>query len=341
MTTATPSAPLRALVTGAGGFIGSASAKALAQDFCVLAGVRRARPVPQDRVEAIACDLDDPAQAQSAVAGVDVVVHAAYGDEAAMPRQAETLLSGMTAAGVKNLIAFSSIAVYGARCGRIVESDAPEGTLPPYARAKAQCETLYRLWANQARDRRVVVLRPGIVYGAGSPFWIEKMAARVISGGWGVFPQGDGRAALIHVDDLARQVLAASRLLTGSERGNLPEFVALNAIGPETPSWNGYFSALAGALGRPPLRKLSAAEITARQALAAPAKVMRRLGLRFGASAALAPTPGELALFSLDADYSGEAAQRLLGLAPSVGLAEGLERCGLRARAFDCAQRKA
>ncbi|WP_296711839.1 NAD(P)-dependent oxidoreductase [Rhodoblastus sp.] len=325
----TPSPRPRALITGSGGFIGSALLAPLAEHFDVRAGARRARPDPRPGVTIVACDLDDPAQVRAAVEGVDLVIHAAYGDEGAMPRQAETLLAAMTQAGVGALLAFSSVAVYGAREGRIVETDGPKGPLAPYASAKARCEELYRGWSAGAAPRRVIALRPGIVYGARSPFWVEKMAARITSGGWGLFPNATGRAALIHIDDLAEQALAASRLLTGPTRETLAPFSALNAVGPEAPLWNTYFQALAEQLGHAPLREWSESETALRQALAVPAKIARKFGLPFGKALALAPTPGEIGIFALDADYRGEAAENLLQVAPRIGLREGLSRCGL------------
>jgi nucleoside-diphosphate-sugar epimerase len=324
-----PSPRPRALITGAGGFIGSALLAPMAEYFDVSAGARRARPDPRPGVQIVTCDLDDAAQVRAAVEGVDLVIHAAYGDEAAMPRQAATLLAAMTQAGVGSLLAFSSVAIYGAREGRIVETDAPEGPLAPYALAKARSEELYRGWSAGAVSRRVIALRPGIVYGSRSPFWIEKMAARITSGGWGVFPRAIGRAALIHIDDLAEQALAASRLLTGPERETLAAFCALNAVGPEAPLWNDYFQALAKQLGHAPLREWSDSETALRQALAVPAKIARKIGLPFGKALALAPTPGEIGIFALDADYRGEAAERLLKVAPRIGLREGLSRCEL------------
>jgi nucleoside-diphosphate-sugar epimerase len=325
-----PSSPrLHALITGAGGFIGSALLASLADHFDVRAGARRARPDARPGVQIVACDLDDPAQVRAAVEGVDLVIHAAYGDEGAMPRQAENLLAAMTEAKVGSLIAFSSVAVYGAREGRIVETHAPKGPLAPYASAKARCEDLYRGWSAGAAPRRVIALRPGIVYGPGSPFWIEKMAARISCGGWGVFPRAKGRAALIHIDDLAQQALAAGWLLSGPERETLAPFSALNSVGPEAPLWNDYFQALAEQLGHAPLRAWSNSETALRQALAVPAKIARKIGLPFSKALALAPTPGEIGIFALDADYRGDAAERLLKVAPRIGLREGLSRCGL------------
>jgi nucleoside-diphosphate-sugar epimerase len=155
------------------------------------------------------------------------------------------------------------------------------------------------------------------------------MAARIACGGWGVFPRAKGRAALIHIDDLAEQALAASRLLTGPDRETLAPFCALNAVGPETPLWNDYFQALAERLGYAPLREWSESETAVRQALAVPAKIARKIGLPLGKALALAPTPGEIGIFALDADYRGEAAENLLKVAPHIGLREGLSRCGL------------
>jgi 2-alkyl-3-oxoalkanoate reductase len=324
-----PSPRPRALITGAGGFIGSALLAPLAEHFDLRAGARHARPDARPGVQIVACDLDDPAQVSAAVGGLDLVIHAAYGDEGAMPRQAENLLAAMTQAGVGSLLAFSSVAIYGAREGRIVESDALEGPLALYASAKARCEELYRDWSADAASRRVIALRPGIVYGPGSPFWIEKMAARISCGGWGVFPRAKGRAALIHVDDLAEQALAASQLLAGPDRETLTPFSALNAVGPEAPLWNDYFQALAEKLGHAPLREWSDSETALRQALAVPAKIAGKIGLPFGKALSLAPTPGEIGIFALDADYRGEAAESLLKIAPRIGLREGLSRCGL------------
>jgi len=316
------------LVTGAGGFIGSALLRPLAETYgAVLAGIRRKRPELSGQIKILSCDLDHPAEVHAAMRGVDLVIHAAYGDEAAMSRQCKTLLDAMSQAGTPSLIALSSIAIYGLRAGSVAETTPPAPPLGRYAREKSQCEAQIVNWSAGDEKRRAIVLRPGIVYGAHSPLWIEKMAARIASGGWGVFGRrGEGHAALIHVDDLAQQVLAASRLLTGPQRLEQPHFRPLNAVGPEAPSWNGYFAALARATGAAPLRQWSQGELALRQALGIPAKIARRLHLPFGTAASLAPTPGEMELFALKADYSGAAAAKALGFLPRIGLAEGLAR---------------
>ena len=320
------------LVTGAGGFIGSRVAAQLAsENYSVRAGVRRCVNDLVVGMEWVGCDLDVAPQIEAALDGAELVVHAAHGDDSAMVRQAENLLKAMTAKGIVNLLAFSSIAVYGRRTGSIAEGDAPSQIEGDYARAKINCEALYKIWAAQDRERRVIVLRPGIVYGSGSKLWNDKMALRILSGGWGVFgPQGEGRAALIHIDDLTRQCSAAAGLLFAASRAKLAAVESINCVGPECPRWNEYFQALARALGQKPLRQWSRAEILARQFLAIPAKAANRLGMAVARRMALAPPPGELALFGLDVEISGDKARGLLGYTPNVSLVDGLARSGLK-----------
>ena len=250
-----------------------------------------------------------------------------------MEGQCARLLAAMSEAKVDKLILLSSIAVYGERDGDVDEVDRPLGQLDAYARGKIACETITRAWADDpnARERRALTLRPGVVYGQGSRFWTEKLAARIRAGAWGDFgSRGDGVAALIHIDDLAAQIVAGAGLMLGGGAERWANWTALNAIGPETPTWNAYFHALAARLGAPPLARLSGGSIARRRALAAPAKIWRRLGLPGGEAAALAPTVGEIALFSRAATYATARASALLGVTPAIALEDGLSRVDWR-----------
>jgi len=315
----------RILVTGGRGFIGAALVAALGRGgTSVKAGVRK----PISALD-VACDLDDAAQALAAVSEATLVVHAAYGDLGAMPRQCAGLLAAMTEARAHNLIYFSSIAIYGARDGDVTEADGPVGALDAYASGKIACENLVRAWAEDPRrpERRAIILRPGIVYGAGSRYWIDRLAQRIRAGVWGDFgADGDGVAALIHIDDLTDLVARATTRLTGENRDTLPKVATLHAIGAEAPSWNSYFAALAAALGAPPLASLDASAFARRAPIALAAKVWRRVGLPGLEKQALIPAAGELALFARKANYDMRAARDLLEFTSRVSMSEGLRR---------------
>lgn len=319
-----------ALVTGAGGFIGArVAARLAAEGFAVRAGLRQTRLPPglDPAIAPILCDLDRPEQIAAATRDVDVVIHAAYGADADMAPQTLRLLEAMAANGVPNLILMSSIAVYGERDGLIREEDEGVGALGPYGEAKVACEDAVRHWAAQAPDRRALMLRPGVVYGRGSTFWIDKLRRRLATGAVGhMGAAGDGTAPLIHVEDVGVLTAAAARRLAGPERLSLPAAAALHLVGPETPSWSGYFAALARAFGDAPPRSLSAVDLAWNARLSTPAKIWRRLGLPGLEGPALAPSEGERALFARKATFDTTATERLLGARAEIALDEGLTR---------------
>jgi 2-alkyl-3-oxoalkanoate reductase len=318
------------LVTGSAGFIGSSLLEPLARRVrLVRAGTRQSvkSASAASNIVDCRCDLDNSTQTNAAVAGSNLVVHAAYGSHAAMPQQCRTLLAAMSAAGTSYLVYLSSIAVYGSTEGTIREDAALPVQAGGYGAAKSQCEDLIRKWVDeQPSVRRAIILRPGIVYGASSTLWVGKMIQRISCGAWGTFgPSGDGLAALVHVDDVAELIIeACARLAEAPE--TLPAVGIMNVIGPDTPSWNQYFRALAVADGQPPLREIPPRTLAFRSIAAVLAIVWRKIGLPGGQRAALAPTSSELTLFSLKASYATDNAETLLGFRATIGLEEGLRR---------------
>lgn len=313
---------LRVLVTGARGFIGAATVRHLeGAGFAVRAGMRA--PIAGDA--AVLCDLDRPETLSAALAGIDCVVHTAYGDVERMGQQCEALLDAMRGAGVPALVHLSSIAVYGALEGEVDETVPLPPPIDAYAAAKIDCEA--KVVAFTAKGGSAIVLRPGIVYGRGSHYWIDKLCERIRLGAWGTYgPAGEGIAALIHVDDLAAMIGEAVSMLTKGSAPLSGPLAAFNAVGPETPGWNAYFTALAAAIGASPLPTIDSATLGRRQKMGLAAKLWRKAGLPGGAAAALVPQPAEMALFSRKARYAMGAAATRLSFRPTIGLAEGLRR---------------
>jgi nucleoside-diphosphate-sugar epimerase len=188
-------------VTGATGFVGQALIDAaLAENRDVRALTRRAQE-SRDGVTWVAGDLGDRAALSRLVAGAEAVVHVAGLTNVRNPSEFETanvagtlaVIEAMLAAGVRRLVFVSSLS-------------AREPGLSAYGASKARAERLVK-----ASSLDWTIVRPPAVYGPRDKDMFELFRAAK----WGVVPTPrEGRASLIHVDDLARLLLA---LLPGGE----------------------------------------------------------------------------------------------------------------------------
>jgi nucleoside-diphosphate-sugar epimerase len=306
------------LVTGAGGFIGAAVAAALAElpDAVVHGATRDGRALPAP-VRPCRMDVLDAAAMARALAGMTGVVHCAVGNRRTTVDGTRLLLAAARAAGVRRVVHFSSIAVYGGAAGTVAES-APRvaPTRPGYAGWKVAAEASCAQAAAQGLE--VVTLRPAIVYGPRSASWVELPARRLLSGRWGTLgTAGEGLCNLVHARDVAQAAVAA---MTAPAAAG----VAFNISAAPPITWNEWHRRLAEAMGLPKPDELPAGRLRRRALLALPAKAAARLLGRRPAWLLAAPSPGELRLFALQASYPSDLARRLLGWVPRVGLEEGL-----------------
>jgi nucleoside-diphosphate-sugar epimerase len=187
-------AALKLAITGATGFVGGHLLDlALGQGHRVQALTRRPQP-PRDGVTWIQGALDHPASLARLVEGADAVIHVAgvinadaAGFEAGNVAGTAAMLAAAGGAGVKRFVHVSSLA-------------AREPGLSLYGASKARSEALV-----DASRLSTAIVRPPAVYGPGDRETLElfKMADR----GLVLLPPA-GRLSLVHVDDLARLLLA-------------------------------------------------------------------------------------------------------------------------------------
>jgi UDP-glucose 4-epimerase len=177
---------LKALVTGAGGFLGSRVVCVLLQrGHAVRALLRPSSGEPpagwRGRAEIVRADLRAPGPAEGLFDGVDVLVHLAAASRGSAEAQftsgvvgTEKLLDAMGRAGsTRRLVLASSFSVYdwSAAKHRLTE-DTPVEPMPyerdGYAIAKIWQERVVRRLAEENRWT-LTVLRPGFIYGPGGP----------------------------------------------------------------------------------------------------------------------------------------------------------------------------
>ena len=189
-------------ITGATGFVGQALLdRALAANLPVRALTRKPQG-PRKGVEWVRGDLDDARAIAELIAGAEAVIHVAgvvnAPDAAAFEQGNVTgtlnVIEAAKAAGMPRLIHVSSLS-------------AREPELSAYGASKARAERLV-----MASGLDWTIVRPPGIYGPRDVDYFEmfRMAR------WGVLPvpPREGRSSLIHVDDLARLLLA---LIPGGE----------------------------------------------------------------------------------------------------------------------------
>ncbi len=188
-------AALELAISGGTGFVGARLLDAaLVGGHQVRALTRRPQP-PRDGVTWIDGTLDRPASLDALVEGVDATIHVAgavnspdaAGFEAGNVIGTGAMLAAAEKARIARFVHVSSLA-------------AREPSLSLYGASKARSEALVA-----ASSLSTAIVRPPAIYGPGDRELLDmfKMAAR----GFVLLPP-PGRLSLLHVDDLARLLLA-------------------------------------------------------------------------------------------------------------------------------------
>lgn len=122
-------------------------------------------------------------------------------------RGAENVCEFARKHNIENIVFTSSIAPYGA-----AEDLKTEETLPtpntPYGISKLVAEKIHREWAAESKDRRLSIVRPGIVFGTGENGNMTRLYRGLRSHKFAYAGRKDTIKACIYVKDLVRAMLA-------------------------------------------------------------------------------------------------------------------------------------
>jgi nucleoside-diphosphate-sugar epimerase len=210
-----PSRTVRALVTGAGGFVGTALVRALAsRGDAVRALVRRAAPDLHalDGVDVLLGDAMDPGSLRAAVKDCDVVFHLAGVRRATDPAEFLRVNAGSTrhaldaclavAPRLSRFVLAGSLAAAGpSRTPR--REDEPLAPVEPYGASKAEAE---RITLSYAHRLPIAVARSPRIMGPGDRE--NLMFFRIAKAGFALGFGGPARPlSWIDVDDCARGLL--------------------------------------------------------------------------------------------------------------------------------------
>lgn len=218
-------APIRILVTGASGFIGSRLALyARQQNYDVIATGLARTPAERARIDELVtsgvcvhdCDLRDATALAGLLTGCDVVVHlAAAQHEANVPdayffdvnvNATRSLLNACVEAGIKRFVYASTIGVYGEAGEHALTEESPIDPRNAYGRSKAAAEQVVHEFSKSIPG---VIIRISETYGP-SDHRLLKLFKSVAAGMFMMIGRGDNRRQPIHVRDLCRGLLLAA-----------------------------------------------------------------------------------------------------------------------------------
>lgn len=311
------------LVTGATGFLGSATVRRLAEGGTKVRALVRSpeksaflRTIPN--VTVVFGDLTQPDKLRAAAEGCDVVMHTAvaYGtreqQQAINVEGTRNLARAAAEALVERFVHVSSMAVYGYR----LDHDATEYTpmVPrshdPYAETKANAE---RALQKVAQDTGMVysVIRPGMIYGPGSGMWTERLFRLARLRPMPFVGDGRGRAHPVYVDDVIDMMTVLAQHAAARNE-------AFNCTPDPAPSWRDW------------LRLYQ--QLTGRESwLAIPPWLVQPVANAIGAVAPagreLKEAPHVLRLMQSRVTYRMDKPRNMLGWRPQVALADGVQRC--------------
>jgi nucleoside-diphosphate-sugar epimerase len=315
---------MRALVTGATGFIGRHVAEALAERGhevrCVVRRPEKAAGLAACGLEVVPGDLGEPESLRAAAHGRDVIVHAAaqvgeWGPRAAFDDAnvagTRHLLDAAEAMGVGRLVHVSSVAVYGRRRGRIDEGMPCQRTGDRYVDTKVGAEDL--VWQrHRAGALACAAVRPCVVYGPYDWKFVPRVAAGLQAGRIPLVGGGGLRAPVVSVRDVADLVIeCATHAAAAGE--------AFNCASTEAVTWKQVFEQVAELVGaRAP--RFSIPYPVAYAAGAVLEAAYRLAGSR---------TPPDITRFAaqvvgVPVEYDMTKAARLLSWRPGVAFADGL-----------------
>lgn len=258
---------MKALITGGGGFLGSAIARLLVERGDTARSLSRGRYDALDAlgVEQFQGDLRNPAPIRRAMEGCDVVFHVAarvgaWGayEEFYLPNVLGTwnIIHACRQLGVERLVFTSSPSVIfnGSDMEGVDESvPYPDHYETHYPRTKAEAERLV-LDADSADDGlRTVSLRPHLVWGPRDTNLVPRILSRARSGQLVRLKGPPKLIDVVYIDDAARaHVQAADALRDAPERvGGRAYFIT---SGEPVETWT-MVNRILAAGGLPPLSK--------------------------------------------------------------------------------------
>lgn len=255
----------KAMITGAGGFIGCRLAEvALRRSIPVVALVRswhKAAYLARLPVRMVHGDILEIGSLREGMEGCDIVFHCALSSgrvqRETIVRGTANVLQAALETKVKRVVYLSTVAVYGfwPQVRQVTEGTPCRYTGNPYCDAKIDAENV-ALQYHQKQGLPVTILRPSLVYGPFESLWTERLIASIKGRRMVLVNGGKGICNSLYVDNLAEAMILAASI--ENAQGEV-----FNISDAQSVTWKEMIEAHARALGESylPMPEMTTEEI--------------------------------------------------------------------------------
>jgi len=198
------------LLTGATGFVGPVLARELVKRGRKLRILARhtsdIKALESLDLEIVFGDIRDKKFVESAVKGVENVIHLAFARHGDHLEDIKTningtrnLLEACKKYGVKHFLLYSSVTVYGEALE--VHENSPFNPYDNYGKSKADVEKMVSEFKKSC-DTRITVLRPSYIYGPGDSRNIFQIIKNIGKGRFMIFGSGRNLLNVVYISDV-------------------------------------------------------------------------------------------------------------------------------------------
>jgi nucleoside-diphosphate-sugar epimerase len=208
------------------------------------------------RVRYVACDVREPITAEGLPVQVDLIVNlaAVHREPGHRPEEyyrtnlpgAENVCAYAVRTGCERIVFTSSISPYGSSDAARSEDSVPAPETA-YGGSKLEAEKIHIAWQQAAPGRRLVILRPGVVFGPGEHANVARLARSLARGYFAYMGNRDTRKAGVYVKELCHVLEFA---LTHQQNGG-PSMLLWNVSMDPPPRLEDFVQGICAAAGYP------------------------------------------------------------------------------------------
>ncbi len=208
-------APLKVLIFGGSGFIGTRLAALLSEQHIPfrIGDLCKSESFPDHWSD---CDVRRRETFSDLLQNAGAIINLAAvhrDDVRPLSLYRETNVDGATevcaaarSAGIKKIVFTSSAAVYGFQPAPVDESG-PFAPFNEYGKTKLEAEGIYRAWADEDPSRSLVIVRPTVVFGEGNRGNVYNLLNQVAAGRFLMVGSGKNVKSMAYVGNVAAFLL--------------------------------------------------------------------------------------------------------------------------------------